>query len=154
MTDSFFQRIKEGITRKKGVSFWFLAASLVCAAAMLILYLRTGTNTFTPALSGKVLWILGGYVVLAAVLAVFEIKNGKYLLYLLSFWVWLEFLVYNASYISNVLVGIDGNAFGAGFLLTVLSGLLCWVCALTSAILQKNEGCESCRTACDLPEED
>ena len=139
MTESFFQRIKEGITRKKGVSFWFLAASLVCAAAMLILYLRTGTNTFTPTLSGKVLWMLGGCVVLAAVLAVFEIKNGKYLLYLLSFWAWLELMVYNASYISNVMVGIDGNLFSIGFLLTAVSGLLAWGLALASAILQKNE---------------
>ena len=139
MADSILQQIKEGITRKKGVSFWFLAASLLCALAMLILYLRTGINTFTPTLSGKVLWMLWGCVGLAAALAIFEIKNGKYLLYLLSFWAWLELLVYNASYISNVLVGIDGNAFSAPFILTVLSGLQIWACALTSAILQKKE---------------
>ena len=139
MTASFFQRIREGITREKGVSFWFLAASLLSAAAMLMLYAQTGRNTFTPDLSGKLMRVLGVCVALGLALALCEIKNGKYILYLIVFWTWLEFLVYNASYISNVMVGIDGNVLSAGFLLTALAGLISWVCALISAILQKNE---------------
>ena len=139
MAGSFVRRIREGVTGEKGVSFWFLAASFLCALAMLILYTRTGSNTFTPALSGKVTAVLWICLALAAALALFEIKNGKYILYLLAFWVWLEFLVYNASYISNVMVGIDGNMFSAGFVLTAAAGLLAWACALASAVLQKNE---------------
>ncbi|MGN0747916.1 MAG: hypothetical protein ACI4ML_14715 [Aristaeellaceae bacterium] len=106
---------------------------------MLIAYTQTGTNTFTPVLSGQVLALMGACLALGALLAVVEIKNGKYLLYLLSFWTWLKFLVYNASYIANVLVGIDGNLFSAGFLLSAAAGLLGWALALVSAILQRQE---------------
>ena len=106
---------------------------------MLISYSLTGTNTFTPSLSGKVIAMIWACIALSAVLLVIEIKNGKYLLYLLSFWTFLSFLVYNASYISNVMVGIDGNLFSTGFLLTAGASLLSWALALVSAILQKKE---------------
>ena len=139
MDQSLLQRIKKGASGKRGVSFYLLIASLVFTLVMLISYSRTGTNTFTPVLSQKVISRIWVCVALSALLAVWEIKNGKYILYLLSFWTWLEFLVYNASYISNVMVGIDGNLFSIGFLLTAVSGLLAWGLALASAILQKNE---------------
>lgn len=131
--------MKARVRDKRGMSFYFLVAALVCTVVMLITYLKTGTNTFTPALSGKVITHLWVCIALSVLLGILEVKNGKYLLYLLSFWTWLEFLVYNASYISNVCVGIDGNLFSAGFLLTAIAGLLSWVMALLSAILQKQE---------------
>ncbi|MGN1021385.1 MAG: hypothetical protein ACI4O7_13560 [Aristaeellaceae bacterium] len=139
MAQGFLQSIKGRVTEKRGVSFWFLIASLACSLTMLAAYTQTGTNTFTPVLSGKVLAMMKACIALGAAMAVVEIKNGKYLLYLLFFWTWLEFLVYNASYIANVLVGIDGNLFSAGFLLTAGAGLLGWALTLVSAIVQKRE---------------
>ncbi len=52
---------------------------------------------------------------------------------------WLRYIVYNLAYISNVLVGIDGNLFGAEFIMTVIAGMLVWLFALMSAVKQKNE---------------
>ena len=139
MGESAVVGIRKGMSGKRGVSFCFLSASLVCTLLSLALYAATGRNSFTPALSGTVLTMLCVCAALGALLCVFEVRNGKYVLYLLLFWSWLKLLVYNASYISNVLVGIDGNQFSPGFLLTVLSGLLAWLAALVSAVRQKSE---------------
>ncbi|MBR6965610.1 MAG: hypothetical protein IKH81_00805 [Clostridia bacterium] len=139
MAGIWIQKMRKGASGKKGISFRFLAASLLCILIMLISYLQSGVNTFTPVLSGTVIALLVVCIVLAAVSCFFEIKNLKYILYLLSFWSWLKHLVYNASYISNVMVGIDGNLFTTGFLLTAVTGLFAWIFALVSAILQKNE---------------
>lgn len=139
MTGTFSQTIKNGVTGKRGISFWFILISTISAAVMLIVYSHTGISTFTPILSHKVQMLLGICIVFGILLIIFEVKNGKYALYLLLLWTWLEFLLYEASYISNVLVGIDGNSFTTGFLFTVLSGLSAWLSALISAIIQKKE---------------
>ena len=139
MAERWAGRLRDVIRQKRGRSFALVIASLVFTAAMLIAYIHTGVSTFTPVLSGKVVALLWVCVGIGVLLSVIEVKLGKYALYLLLLWMWLEFLFYNASYISNVLVGIDGNSFGAGFLLTVLFGLLAWLAALLSAITQKGE---------------
>lgn len=139
MKESFSQKIKKTVTGKRGISFLFILASTILAAVMLIAYTKTGISTFTPTLSGKVRLLLGICIALGALLCVFELKNGKYVLYLLLLWTLLEFLIYEASYISNVFVGIDGNSLSAGFLTTTVSGLLACLTALISAILQKKE---------------
>lgn len=139
MANAFAQEIKKGVTGKRGISLVFILASTILSAVMLIVYSKTGISTFTPTLSGKVQTLLGVCIVLGVILSIFEIKNGKYVLYLLLLWTWLEFLLYEASYISNVMVGIDGNSFSTGFLLTVASGLLACLSALVSAIIQKRE---------------
>ena len=90
-------------------------------------------------LSRKVLALMGICIAAGLLLSAVEIKNGKYVLYLLGLWMWLEFLVSQSSYISNVLVGIDGNQFSIGFLMTTVTGLLSWCCVLISAIIQKKE---------------
>ena len=139
MAETLFQKIKQGASGKRGLSFAFLAASLLCSIATLGAYLRFGSTSFTPVLSGAVIGLLGACAALSALLCVFEIKIGKYMLYLLGLLAWLKLLVYNAAYISNVLVGIDGNRFTPGFLLAAGAGLLAWALALASAILQKTE---------------
>lgn len=139
MAERWGERLGNVIRQKRGRSFVLILASLAFTAAMLIAYTGTGVNTFTPVLSGKVLALLWVCVGLGVLLSVIEVKLGKYALYLLLLWMWLEFLFYNASFISNVLVGIDGNSFGAGFLATALFGLLAWLAALLSAITQKGE---------------
>lgn len=139
MKEPISQEIKKGVAGKRGISFLFILASTVMASAMLIVYCKTGISTFTPALSGRVRILLGICIALGVLLCVFEVKNGKYVLYLLLLWTLLEFLLYEASYISNVFVGIDGNSFSAGFLATAVLGLLSCLSVLVSAILQKRE---------------
>ena len=139
MESVIFKRIKKAVGRKRGISFWLLLLATILAAAMLVVYTKTGISTFTPTLSGKVRILLGVSMIVGALLCFFEVKNGKYVFYLLLLWTWLEFLLYEASYISNVVVGIDGNSFSSGFILTALCGLLSCVFALISAIVQKQE---------------
>ena len=139
MDSIFFKTIKRAVVRKRGISFWFTLLATVLAACMLLIYSKTGISTFTPTLSVKVRTLLGVCIVIGILLCLFEVKNGKYAFYLLLLWTWLEFLLYEVSYISNVLVGIDGNSLSTGFLLTALSGLFACVFALASAIVQKQE---------------
>ncbi len=136
---AFMERIGHMIRHKRSIPFLFIAQGVAFSAAMLIAYALTGISTFTPVLSTKVIVMESICIDIGVLLVLFEVKNGKYGLYLLSLWTWLEFLFYEASYISNVLVGIDGNQFSIGFILTVIFGLLAWVCTLISAILQKQE---------------
>lgn len=129
----------ETFMKKRGLSFWLTALSVVLAAGMLIVYSKTGISTFTPTLSGKVRLLLCICIALGVLLCVFEVKNLKYVLYLLLLWTLLEFLVYEMSYISNVVVGIDGNFFSTGFIATAVLGLLSCILALVSAIVQTKE---------------
>lgn len=139
MTKRLFQQLGSMLRARRGASFFLSAFSLIMTLAMLAAYCLSGKSTFTPALSAKVLTMLGLCAGMDAVFTLFEVKLGKYAGYLLGLWAWLEFLLCQASYISNVLVGIDGNRFSMGFLLTVLFGLLGWLAALVSAILLKSE---------------
>lgn len=139
MLHIFFGEIQRTVKEKRGISFGFTLLSTIFAVGMLVIYTKTGISTFTPTLSTKVKNLLYVCIVLGILLCIFEIKNGKYALYLLLLWTWLEFLIYEASYISNVVVGIDGNSFSVGFILTALFGFLACIFALVSAILQKRE---------------
>ena len=128
----------DGKNKCEGTTVWMLL-SLALSAAMFVAYIVSGRTTFTPALSRKVLCLSAGSMVFAVLLIAFPVKMGKYALYLLDLLAWLEILVYQASYISNVVVGIDGNLFSVGFLITVFCGLAAWIAALIAAIRQKPE---------------
>lgn len=135
---SFLRSIWSSATGKRGISFYFSLACLVCMTISLILYNTTGVTTFTPELSGKVLALMYACIIVSALVCVFEIKIAKYALYMLCLAAWLEHLLSESFFISNVFVGIDGNSFSAEFICAVVFGLLGWATALVSAILQKD----------------
>lgn len=135
----FLQQIKQAVTGKRGLSFLFSVASLVFAVVTLILYVNTGIDEFTTSLSAKFIALLIVFCVLAVIFSVCEIKLGKYAMYLVGFWAWLEYIISQVNYLANILVSIDGSTFSAAFICTVLFGALAWVCALVSAILQKQD---------------
>lgn len=139
MTRRLFQQLGSMLRARRGASFFLSVVSLFMTLAMLAAYCLSGRTTFTPVLSAKVLTMLGLWAGVSAVFTLFEVKMGKYAVYLLGLWTWLEFLLSQASYISNVLVGIDGNQFSVGFLLAVIFGLMSWLTALISAICQRTE---------------
>ena len=112
---------------------------MLCSILMLGVYRMTGITTFTPNLSQTVLGLGIACIVLAAALLALPVKTVKYILYLLALLTWLKYLVSEASYISNVLVGIDGNSFSTAFFLTAGAGLAAWALALAGAIAQKKE---------------
>ena len=130
--------LKEMLCRR-GISFWFMLASFVLALAALVLYLLTGTNDFTPSLSGKVICLFSLSLAGAALFSVLEVKAGKYAVYLIGLGAWLEFIISQVNYLTNIFVSIDGSTFSSGFILTFICGALAWAFALVSAIAQKKE---------------
>ncbi len=124
---------------KRGPSFYILSVSAVFALAALILYLATGTNDFTPSLSGKVIGLLCVTLIGAVLFSAFELKAGKYAVYLLGLWAWLEFIASQVNYLANIFVSIDGSTFSAGFIMTLVCGALSFGCALASAVVQREE---------------
>lgn len=139
MDGTVLQKKQRSGRGRRDTSSWLAVAALALTIVMLVSYCLTGKSTFTPVLSTKVLAMMGGCILLDALFSLYEVKLGKYAMYLLGLWTWLEFLLSQLSYISNVLVGIDGNLFSIGFLLTTGAGLLAWIAALVSAIRQKTE---------------
>lgn len=139
MDGTVLQKKQRSGRGRRDASSWLAVAALALTIVMLVSYCLTGKSTFTPVLSTKVLAMMGGCILLDALFSLYEVKLGKYAMYLLGLWTWLEFLLSQLSYISNVLVGIDGNLFSIGFLLTTGAGLLAWISALVSAIRQKTE---------------
>lgn len=139
MDGTVLQKKQRSVRGRRDASSWLAVAALALTVVMLVSYCLTGKSTFTPVLSTKVLVMMGACILLDALFSLLEVKLGKYAMYLLGLWTWLEFLLSQLSYISNVLVGIDGNLFSIGFLLTTGAGLLAWVAALVSAVRQKEE---------------
>lgn len=133
------QEMKNSLFSKRGLSFWFILAAFVFSVITLIVYNATGVTSYTPSLSGKVIALLCVGAVLGVLFSICEIKVGKYAVYLITFWAWLEYLISQASYLSSIMVAIDNVAINTGFVLTTVFGLLAWVAALVSAILQKKE---------------
>lgn len=131
--------ILKSMIKERGISFYFMLASLVFALATLILYAATGVNEFTPKLSEKVLALLIVFMLLTVAVSVIEVKLAKYATYIFGFWAWLEFIIWNVNYLANIFTAIDGTNFSAGFILTVVFGALAWIFVLVSAILQKND---------------
>ncbi|MGN0815031.1 MAG: hypothetical protein ACI4MH_07355 [Candidatus Coproplasma sp.] len=131
--------IGKTVLKRRGLSFVFTISAAVFIIATLITYSATGITSFTPVLSSKVITIFSVALALIVLFALFEIKVGKYAAYLVCFWAWLEYVISEMPYISNVLVAIDGNSFSASFIVTVILGMLSWICILVAAIVQRGE---------------
>ncbi len=136
---NIFYEMKVNIAGRRGLSFPFIAASVVFSVGTLIAYCVTGVTSYTPELSAAVIALQCVNVALGVLFSVCEIKVGKYAVYLTGLWAWLEYLISQASYLSSILVAIDNVSLSPGFIITVISGLLAWISALVAAIVQKRE---------------
>lgn len=127
------------IIKRKGLGDIFMAAALLLAIVGLILYCLTGATIFNPNLNSKVIASLGVAVGLSILFLVFSTKMGRYLVYLLLLFAFIEFINSQVTYIANVFVAIDGSTFSASFVGTFLSILLAAILAFVSGILTKDE---------------
>lgn len=123
----------------KGLTTCFLAASVLCTVVALAVYAAAGSNQFVPDLSGGVIACLIVALIVGALSLVLEVKMVKYVVYLLGFSAWLLYLTSQINYITNVFVAIDGTRFSAAFVVITAFGALAWICALVSAILQRED---------------
>lgn len=132
------EKIKDFL-RKKSLSSIFIVAAFLCAVTTLLIYVNTGVDQFSTVLSSKVILLLGICIVLGFILMFFEVKIGKYAVYLVGLWAWLSYLITQVNYIANLIADIDGNSMSIAFITTVLFGSLTWLFSLVSAITQKKD---------------
>lgn len=125
----------KGFFKKKGVSFYFMAASLVFLMVTLILYIAAGKTEFTPELTPVVIALFALSLAAAAVSIWKEFQALSFGIYLLSFLGFLEYAISQVTYLTSILVAIDGTTFTAPFICIVLFSVFAWVCALVSAIV-------------------
>ncbi len=131
-------KLKEFL-RKKDLSSIFIVAAFICALITLIIYLNTGIDQFTTKLSAKVITLLIICIVVGVAVSVFEVKTGKFVVYLSGLWAWLSYIITQVNYIANLIADIDGNSVSAAFITTILFGALTWIFSLVSALLQKKD---------------
>lgn len=127
------------LIRKKNWGDVFLALSFILALAGLILYLNFGTTIFNPTLSMKLVVVIIVCLCFEGILLLIGSKIGKYIVFLLLLYAFIEYLGTQITYIANVMVAIDGSSFSASFLVTSGALVFSSLFALVSAIMAFDE---------------
>ena len=132
---------------KKGAGYYLVLPAFLCALGALIMYKKTGITKFNPSLSGTAitcLWIAMGLLLVSLVI---DFKPIRYLAYLVCLYGFFAYISSQITYIANILVGIDGSTFEAGFLTTAglyfgafVLMLLAGIFAKRKAKAEKEEG--------------
>lgn len=138
--------------KKKGISFYLIAAAFAFLAAAMITYAAAGITVFTTKLSATVIALLVIGMAAAAVSLWKEFQALSFGVYLLSFLAFFEYVVSELNYLGSIFAGIDGTQFTASFICIVAFSILAWVCALVSAIFfsikkGRRSGVEAAETA-------
>ena len=119
----------------KGVGYWLAIPAILCAAAAFFLYRKTGITEFNPSLSGTALVCLGIAAGLMIVSLFVDFKPIRYLAYLVCLYGFIAYISSQVTYITNVIVSIDGNTFTAGFIATAATFFLAFLLMLLSGTL-------------------
>lgn len=128
-------KLKKFIAGVTAGDYVTLAAAVILIAAT-ILYGVTGAKpAFGVTVSSGVVIAAVISVVLAALAVALRREILYYASYLLSFHVFLQFIVTQLRYISNVLVAIDGTTFSPSFIATAALMAVAWIASLVAAIL-------------------
>ena len=120
-------------------SYLLLIGGLVLGVLALILYLTTGKTQFTPTLSTSVIVFLIIGIVSSLVSVFFENKYIKYVSYWCFLFAFLQYILAEITYISNIFVSIDGTSFSFEFIITFIALIGSFVCVLISANMQKDK---------------
>lgn len=121
--------------KKKSLSFYFIAASFAFILIVLIMYARTGVTQFSLRLSPAVIALFAVSLAAAVVSLWKEFQALSFVIFLLSLWGCLEFIISQVDYLGSIFAAIDGTPVTSAFICTVLFSALAWVCALVSAII-------------------
>ena len=124
--------------KSKGIGYYLMFAAFACGLAALITYLATGVTEFTPALDGAVTASYVVFLVLCVAALVADLRIVKYLAAAMGLFSVLRFIVFDINYITNLLVSIDPTPVTAGFVLSVLFGVLAFGVSLAAGILTKS----------------
>ena len=130
------QKVKNFL-KNRGVGYYLTPIAMALLVAAICLYAANGVTAFSPKLEARA--IVYAAISLAVCLAtlVVDFKPLKYVAYLLGLYAFMWFVYSQVTYIANVFVAIDGYAFSAGFVATLVCYVAAAVVALVSAITDK-----------------
>lgn len=123
--------------KEKRAGYYLMAVALVCGIVSLILYLQTGVTEFTPEIDSTVTVAYSIFIALAAIMLVYEVRIIKFMTSAVGLYAFLMYIVFEVNYITNLFVAIDPTELTAGFVLTIVFGVLAWICSLVSACLTR-----------------
>ncbi len=130
-------RIKSFFKGKR-TGYYLMFAALASGIAALATYLNTGVGEFTPKLDGAVTLSYAIFAVFCAAALILDLRIIKYLCFSTGLFALLRFIVFDINYITNLLVSIDPTPVTAGFVLTVVFGIIAMGTALAAGILTKS----------------
>ena len=122
----------------KGICYYLMFGAFACGLAALIIYISTGVTEFTPELDGAVTASYIVYLVICVAALVVDLRIVKYLAAAVGLFSVLRFIVFDINYITNLLVSIDPTPVTAGFVLSIIFGVLCFGISLAAGILTKS----------------
>lgn len=138
------EKIKDYVA-SRGVGYILTFPAIIFAILAAVFYKNNGVTEFNPELNSAAMSFMWAGVALSAVSLVIDIiplevaeefvkplRIAAYLLYLYAF---LQFIMSQVTYISNVFVAIDGNTFSGGFIATLVFYVLAIVLTLVAACL-------------------
>ena len=132
--------LKKFISGRRAEDYIVAAAGIVMLAAV-ILYACTGEQpAFNVTVSGEVIAVAVIAIVLGYAAAVLHFQALYFLACLLNLHVFLQFIVTQLRYISNVLVAIDGTTFTPAFICTAVLMAIVWLASLAAAIIAAVKG--------------
>lgn len=105
---------------KKDLSTLFTIIAAVLSFGFMIAYVNTGITEFNDELEIKAIVFSIVTGVLGILFALFEVKTGRYLAFIIQLYVLVSYIKGQANYIGNVFTSIDGSTFSAGFIITAL----------------------------------
>lgn len=119
----------------RGLGYFMSVPALVLAIVGFSLYSANGITEFNADLSSSAIaaFIVG--IVVCVVGFVLDYKPVKFLSSLFLLFAAVDCIAYQANYIANVMVAIDGNSFSSEFIATAVCSLLAWLFQLLSAVL-------------------
>ena len=119
--------------RKPG--FYCMAAALVLAGAGSLCYVH-GVDTRFGSVSDTVILLFMAGFILCGLALISDLRELRFAAAAVLLWAALEAITSQVNYITNVLVGIDGNSFSALFLGGCILPVLAMIAALAAAIMQ------------------
>lgn len=124
---------------KRNISTLLNLISVVFIVIFFIGYMTSSITVFNKTYSLGVIIPTIICMVLGIAFTLFEVKIGRYAIFCVMLYVLFNYVNTQTNYIANVFTGIDGSSFTFGFIITLLSILICVITSLISGILAKEE---------------
>ena len=125
----------QGFLKNKTTGFYIFAVSGVAALIAAITYvLRNGDVLTTATPTVTILLAVG--IILNILLSIKDVKPLEIIPFILYLAAFLVFIDTEITFISNVMMGIDGNAIDSAFILYTVMNVIAVAAGMTAAIMK------------------